>query len=972
MGLISRTDFTRGWVSSADAVQASADALLRMDNCVLDERGAVTLRKGSSKINSVALADTDIHSLYTATLSGTRYRMAGAASAVYANGTSISSGLNGSGDIAFGSYLDQILFARGTSKKKYDGTTVRNWGIAAPGAAPTVAAVAADTKTFVSFTTGEAGTFTFNDDTTGRTFAAGFDGTANGATILNPAATGVGRITKLFGSAQDFTVYDGAGTGTDDDLIEMYVYVANVLYAQTLWLQFDVSAGDFQTDYYHAVVQFLQPQDPDQPENPNVVPLQTAAFTRIQIRRGDMLRFGGASGKNWSTVRAVRLTANSSETSTTAQWQFDELRIVGSATRPITGTATYKIVAVNNSGTYTAKSAPSAVSAAIELRAQATDVTLAATPVNNLDSQVNELWLYRLDDQLDDYYRVATKTGGPFSGAQTIRDTTSSADALVTNLKIEANNTTPPDTIVGICGPHYDRILCLTAVYLYASQPRNLDSFDATHVIRVGDASETALWAVKVREEVYVGTTKDIYRIEGDWTVRADLLINVVKRPLGLSQPPISSAVTVNGDTIIYLASDGWRALGGPAPLTAGDVDLLYRGYTRHGVSPVNLSTGRFKVAVAGGVISAITPEGASTTSSTVLHRFVPALQRWYRHTYSATWRALYREPDGTLIASDSSGFVWTLDTGTQDGGADLAVVLWTPVSDNGQPLQRKRGGDVRMRLNTGGATATIGVHLDSASSAGLNVTASSSGVGVVNDSLVDLALAVQYQLRLTGSFSTFALYDYAVGYAECPVPMQGRTPDTDAGHPGPKALSGLRLRVCTLGATRAITPIVDGVALDAVDIATDTDDPDDVLIPFSAIEAATDVAFSVDGPIELYSWTPVVEHALPPPRRLYDSGPVDLGSRAAWIPSLEIKAKLGAALTVTPYIDDVAQAAQTLTPSSSAITTFTVALSRPVRGRQPRVVLSSTSSFYLYWVEWNYRTTGTASDLKRARVKAA
>jgi hypothetical protein len=55
MGMYFRRDFSLGWLPSADAIKAPKNSLLRMDNCVLDEIGAVALRQGSQKINEFAL-----------------------------------------------------------------------------------------------------------------------------------------------------------------------------------------------------------------------------------------------------------------------------------------------------------------------------------------------------------------------------------------------------------------------------------------------------------------------------------------------------------------------------------------------------------------------------------------------------------------------------------------------------------------------------------------------------------------------------------------------------------------------------------------------------------------------------------------------------------------------------------------------------------------------------------------------------
>jgi hypothetical protein len=967
MGLLLRESFQRGWVPSADAVHAPADGLLRADNCVLDERGVLALRRGSSRINGSPFSDTDVHSLYTASLSGTRYRMAGANNAVYANGASISSGLAGSGDITFGSYLDQILFARSTSKKKYDGSTVRNWGISMTGGVPTVAVTTADKKTFISGDSTESPAVVIDvSDGTAIAYQAGYDGTANGAVQINPSTdTGGLVIHKTFGSDQDFSVLDASTVATDDDVLSVWVYLTNPAAVRSVLVKIATNSSlsnIFQTDYFQ--YQWFIPGDPAEPLPWSLVP---GTWSQLTVRRGAMFHQSLTPGKGWATVRGVQLVVECDAGGAANLVAIDELRISGGA---LTGdTTTWKYVYVRNTGAYSARSAPSSASAETVLRSQSAVVT--APSDGSRDSQVNEIWLYRFIAEAGDYYRVKVQTGVSGTGSVAITDALSDADALTVNLVLNATLTTPPDSIIGIGLPHYDRVLVLTATYLWPSLQLNLDSFDSDHAVRVGDASETALWILVVREDVYVGTTKDIYRIEGDWTERADGTLNIIKRNLGVSHPPISGAVALEGDSVIYLAADGWRGLGSDRPITSGDVDLLYRGYTRHGVSPVNITGGRFKGAVASGLFTAITPEGSSTTSSSVLHRYSSSLQRWYRHAYGTSWRSLYREPDGTLIAGDSSGYVWILDTGTQDNGSNIAIVVWTGIDANGQPVQRKRAGDFRIRLDTGGATAIVAVHMNGSNSAAQSVSAASSGIGVVNDALDDLALALQFQLRVTGSFSTFKWYDAALSYVECPAPMQGQTPEDDGGFPGPKAISALRVRLCTLGVARSITPLLDGVAQSAVSVTTGTDEPDDVLIPLSAAVATTDVAFSVDGPIELYRWAPVVEHRLPPPRRLYDSGPLDLGSRAAWVPSLEIKALLADDLTVTPYVDGIAQPAQTVTARTTTMT-YSVSLPRVIRGRQLRVVLASDAEFHLYWVDWNYRLTGGKSDLKRTRHEVA
>lgn len=903
MGFYNRSDYSGGWQPSSDAFNASKNALLRMDNLMLDERGVLALRQGSAKINSSAFSDVDVHSLFTATLSGTRYRMSGATDAVYANGTSIASSVNSSGDIAFGAHMGQILFARGTTKKKYDGTTVRTWGIAAPGGAATLAVIAADSKVFASCSSAEAPGMTSNEGT--QSFQPDKAGTANAAVQIIPdSTTGRGTSTLTYAAPTDFTAYSGGQTGTDDDLIDFYAYITEPQYMDTITWMVDVNDGTFQEDYYQYTFrngdaieveldqeQFLagdytaegfdREEVLSKIENRNQVqanfradkPVSNAGWNHFSVPRGKMERHGSTAGKNWSTVQAVRITFQGIAGGSGAAVRFDAFQIVGGSARPLTGKYKAIVVAVRNDNTYQALSAPNTASAEIEVKAQGIRATLASGVVNALDSQVTELWLYLMGGRVDAYYRYGTLTGGPFSGAQNIDATSSDRTALITNIRLETDSTTPPSTIIGIEGPHYDRTLCLTATGIYPSRRLNPDSYSAGEVVTVGDAAETALWIKKSREVLYCGTTRDIYRFDGDWTPLPDGTINVFKVPLGVSSPPISAAVavgTINGaETLVYLTGDGWHALG-IGSLTAGAVDLLWRGFTRHGVSPVNVatSTARFRCALTKNLFWAITPEGDSTTSSATLHVYHFGTGRWYRFTYPQAFRSIHAEADGTLIAGDAAGFVRTLDLATkQDDGANIAVVLWTPCDDNGEPFTAKQAENLHILADTADATATVAFHLNGNDTSNTSTTTAQIATDTGNIDVSGVSEFFQCQLRITGSFSTFIFRALLMRYLDYPLP-------------------------------------------------------------------------------QVY----------------HDTGYVDLSTDGLrWVRRLRIKARTPVSLTVTPYWDGTAGTARTASVATYAGKTYVyeVPLGREDKGRTGRVVITSSSPSSVYWVEWVWSGSG-------------
>ena len=1001
MSLLQRQSFAKGWAPDVDAVNGPDDALLRMDNLTLDELGAVAVRRGSAKITNSPLADLDVHSLFTGVLNGTRYRLAGAGNAVYANGASLSAGLTGSGDIQFGSHLGQLLFARGTTTKKYDGTTVRRWGLPQTGAAPTVVAASADTKTFATCNIAEAPAFTYGeDDGTGPAFADGVDGTANGAILLNTSpTTSRGSITRLLAAPTDFTVYDAGAVGTDTDLLQVYIWLAEPTHLLSLRVMVDVNGGDFITDYYFydytpADNTALGPstQSPITitteaqsvpgarvrgllPATGVAVPrsglrtdlrIANVGWTRLLVRRGDLTRFGSTNGKDWTTVRAIRFVISALTQNTIA---IDDVRLIAN---PVVGRYKWCYVYAYNSGRYVGLSAPSPLSLETQMQAPGATVTVPADA--SRDPQANECWLFRMGGVMDAFYRVAVKTGVSGVGAFTIPDGLSDIDALIVNLKLETDNAVPPASAIDIEGPYYDRTFVLTATTLYPSRRLNPDSFASGQAITIAGADETALWVKKALGGLYVGSTRDIYRLDGTGAELPDGTIDFTKTPLNIDHPPISDAIAQDGNLLIFLAADGWRAVAGAgSTLIVGDTSLLYRGETRHEVGPVNLATGRFRAAITKGQFVALTPE-SQTTSTPVVYRHVPARGSWYRHVYPTAFRCLYTEPDGTLIASDAAGVIWQLDTGTQDGTTDIPITLWTAVDDDHQPFNRKDPLDLRLHLDTGGATASVDVCLDNAATASVTVLAVRGSLGIVAASLENAHAFRQAQLRLTASVTVFRLLGFALQYTPLPMPVRGILTPTDLGDPRVKTLSGFQFRIGTLGATRTLTPIVDRVRYPALSVTSDADDPATVTYQFEAPVVATEVTWAFDGDVEIYTWTPIISTTRPLGVTAWDSGPLELGTNElAWLRRLRLKVVASADVVATPFFDGRAFPAVTLAVGACAgqATILDVDVGRAYVGRVPRLVLTSTAPFYPYWVECERRSTGQTTSRQAVRIAA-
>lgn len=689
----------------------------------------------------------------------------------------------------------------------------------------------------------------------------------------------------------------------------------------------------------------------------------------LKVRRGDMFRTGFTFGRGWDTVEAVQLTLKATDAAN-LEVRFDDLKQYGG---PIVGEVEYKYIYVRNDGTYIAMSAPSATSLRAVFESEGASVTIPAD--GSRDSQINEIWLYRRGAGLEDFYRVAVETVAG-TGAVTITDNVSATDALIINIKLQQDNTVPPDDIIDIEGPYYDRTFALTATTLYPSRRLSPDTFSTNQSILVAGSDETALWVKKALGGLYIGTTKDIYLLSGTGAELPDATMDFTLTPLNIDNPPRSKAVAQEGNLLCYMAADGWRSIsGGGSSLLVGNTSLLYRGKARHGVSAINTS-GRFRGVIAQGNLLAITPEGASDQSSTVIYRYRFSSNRWYRHVYPANLRNIYREPDGVVTFSDDAGFVWLLDSGTTDNGADIPVTMWTREDDIGNPFARKDPHDMRFLLDTGGDLARIAFHLDHSTTASKVLQATRYTMGEELFELSDLAAFRNVQMRVTGSFSVFKWANLNLGSNTLPMVFRGQTSPSNFAYPGVKTIVGLQMRVCTLGAPRTFTVFLDGVQDDDFVVQSDADEPVNFTHMFEyPARRAVELQLTVDGDVELYNWEPIVTARVPLGTLVWDSGPMDLGTgEFIWPRELWIKAVCGDDLYVESFFDGVAFGAVTV-PVAAALRGTAAKLRVPIprnyKGRVPRIVITSCEPFYPYWYEFVTRQTRAGLEKPPLRVDA-
>jgi hypothetical protein len=747
MEVIDRRDFSLGWQPGLDSLNGDPRSLLRADNLVQDEEGILSTRFGYTSMTTLATGEP-IHTFMTAVLDGQRFRFAGAGDDFWVSFPGLGGGFTRRDqlvpqttdpDIAMGTGFNQVFYARGVSKRKYDGLEVggdngagnRNWGIAAPTGVATVSILDADETSFSNFNDGDG---FVADDGEIQVVADKFD-VDNRAVEVIPSEAGTATITKDYGQEVDFTLYDGGQRGVDEDSICLYASIQFPDQIEYITMMIDCngdSAKLFTDDFYYFdffpnmnfenkidPAQILKPGMRDRGDvigydrevfkqriqrgtyrdyiniRPGTGPFENnAQWQQLRVHRGSMKRFGSSTGKDWRTIRAIRLVIKVREdlpdTSIFGTVKFDDWFIKGGAQRALTGEYKVRFQYLYNSGLYRAKSPLSDESEAVIVE----NCGLRARIPAPSDPQVNEIDVFVMGGFMDRYYKFATTT--QTSGNIQVNLVLSDRDAIERNEFAETNIVGPPDGIIDIIAPHYGRLIAVTKRGIHPSLVGDPESFNPGHVAQPFDSTETIVWARKMGTGIAVATTRDIYAYEGTGAENIDGTINFRLRPLNTGAGAASRDFAQEGDALFHLASDGWRVFDGASsrPLK-GSVDLLYKGYSRYGVTGANLGSapGRFRCCIFNNYFYCMfSTDGPSPE----VHRYDIKNNLWNRFIYPVSINHLYREPDGKILAAGGAGQVYQIENGSTDDGADIEWEYWTAYDNGNDPRVSKEMFDYR------------------------------------------------------------------------------------------------------------------------------------------------------------------------------------------------------------------------------------------------------------------------------------
>jgi hypothetical protein len=472
-----------------------------------------------------------------------------------------------------------------------------------------------------------------------------------------------------------------------------------------------------------------------------------------------------------------------SATTTPGSVNFDGLRILGGADRTLTGKFRVRTVYSRTFDNYVALSPPSPLSDEVECHNSA---IVARQDLTGVDAQVREpgggVLAYVAGGSMQNFY-LGTTVGAGSGASVDIPCTTAERDMIVTNLVLEDDLVVPPNSVVAIVGPHFNKIILLTAKKVYISRDGDPDGYRAGQVLDLADPAEVIQWGIKTDTTVYIGTTRDVYRLGGSLSLLPDGSTDARLAPLGIEGPPISSFVAQDGGVVAYHSADGIRILAGAGSTPINwNLDLLIQGYTRHGTT-INFSP-------ASGRLSGGFDFGRlyiNLGGSNFIYVADFKSHQWRRETYNQAFNRLYREPDGSMVAGDSTGRAWQLITqdqgdvsGSGIGGSGLGtaipIIFWSGDDDDGKVVQFKEAFDWRAELDTGARFANVELWLDDQVGPLLSVIRTGvAGYGAVQQTLGSNPLMRPFrkiQHRITGSFYTFKMGMYAVSYRPRPIPM--------------------------------------------------------------------------------------------------------------------------------------------------------------------------------------------------------
>jgi hypothetical protein len=821
-----------GWTPNSDDINGDPRGLLRCDNLTKDIDNVISLIRGTKIVSNQLLIEPtqiyakiinlnfpndspggypdDSHVRYVA--SGNRVLRN--YSPTLKSETAFDLGIVTTGaqeGVAFGFGFGHVFITAGAEKWKDDGITRSPLGMGAnfkPGvslnAHPEVK-MRGTTPAYTEWNVREGGpTFTNTADYV----------LVDTNTVSNRAVV----ITLTLNiNAMILTGPTGTGTGRDDDVFVIYVRISDTSKLVKVRVEYLMQSVDTATDYYY--YEWIAGSDQD-PTNVNSTYFNPGinSWTTLQCFRSDFQRYGTDGSVDWKSIRGSRITVVSTSA---LQFLFTDPKFQGGSSGPLTGTYEYIQVDVQNNGFYQERSLGSPFSDKVS----PINASVRIFPTT-VQPQANECWIFRRGGNIsDNFYRISVQGGAKGFTPAAFNDTISDDTALLINIKLDPYQANLPDGIIGIETNFKGRNWYLTYERIYPSYRDNVSSYDYRYVIDTFGNTEYNLFITKVSTDAMIlATNRDFYEISGSAGVIIQDNIeyfDLVVKPLGIKSPTISKTFAVHEGNLFYRAADGIRVLAGTScTLLTTEIDLLFRGYNRHGIAPTkNLALQWEYLGVSNNQLYFSCQQ---TDNKRALYVFDLATKIWRyeEHGNTDSIQALFVEEDGGIIYSTASfgdKFVRKLDVGTLfNETQNINFKLLTPYDHNGQPRTRKDSYTLKIIADSGNVPITIILRGYHDYNAILTYTTTATFPGrteLIFDCYSSLGTPKSYQLEISGIVPAFKLYNFSVDYDARPEQLTTlRIPPSNFGIAGRKRLSEIPMIIDTLGHNINFSPILDGI----------------------------------------------------------------------------------------------------------------------------------------------------------------
>ena len=987
MATLFRDQWPLGWTPNSDEFQGDPRGLLRADNLTHDQDGILSLIRGTKKLSSGAFSGlvTELFSvtMNLATASAglipdnakIRYAVLNGGTQVLRNygGAKLENvfdlGIVTSGGydqgIGFGFAFGHVFITSGTAKFKDDGINQTPLGI--PQANAPVIAVNPPPTVYLSpldanpneddYTEWEA--FEYES-----VFTAHADYCEVDSNATSFRASALRGLTNPF-SLDALTMSGVANTGLDEDIFSFSVRISDTskfvrvqvtFFLKTLTLA--KTSIEF-SDYYELDWNieetrpiFIEPTAPDwfSPEdriefieaarrefetaNPIVLNSQfnlgEDVWSKLQCKRSDFFRVGTDDSLNWKDIHGIRVTFV--DTIGARTYVFADLKFEGGSNGPLTGTYVYRQVDVQNNNFFLEKSLASEASPEVDCIKTSTEVSTSV-----VHPQANECWIFRAGGSLNGYYRIKKLEGAKGFDPGTFTDTYSDIDALRDNIKIDDFQQNLPDDIHGIATNFKGRNWYINFNSIFPSYRDNYSAYDSRYVLEIaGQPVEFNLFITKLTNDILVlATNVDFYQITGSAgsIIEGDVeFFDITIVPMGIKSPAIARSFTVHEGNLFYLAADGLRVLSGSSCTLMTDfIDLLFRGHTRHGIAPVNISTSldqQYYVQISKGRLLFSTVQ-TDNRRALYIYDFVDKRWRYEDHGDLDSISAICTEEDDTVIYSTASfgdRFLRQLDIGTKlDEVNDITFKFLTCWDHNGQPRNRKDSYICKVVADSGNkpVTVTLRGFAGADSTVHDNVTKIHTEVLTFNGKqekhfpiFNTLERVKYYQLELSGSSDVLKLYNFSIDYDPRPEQLSVlRIPPTNFGIAGRKRIYEIPMVIDTLGNAIEFTPILDGFSQ-----ATSLHGTNDKTVS-THLFVDEKIAFNVGGVLrgtlfEFYELIPPREIELLPDPVRYKFIPYNnlgTGSRKRFIQYAIVIDTRGNDVIMTPIIDGFNQPPKTI-----------------------------------------------------------